>query len=372
MAFRAGADLSRARAYARVKRTLDPIADDIDAQLPDLEKLAADCVFRQPALNGDALATRLAHGCRNVQEKGLLVTRNFARYLGEVDVHFQDCVMAQLRFLTVRRYVTLDAGVGTCQALRYPQVPQWDEQRFPVNPPKDFINWIDPLWLGSEWNVVVVCGQCGGSGRVLEHYQEAKTEYYTDHQGRSQSRTVYVTKSRWVTCPRCGGCGRLLHQQILNTQWQRLQPTVTTPEMRMAELVEDAEEVTFAHLPVKENRHLVSAPKSAAAPTNAAIKRLAQAARALAALHSNHARAVEQLHDARLYRADFRVCGFRTIRMTFRRLGSRVGWFFGKRPEFFFPRLPLSWATLGTFVFLPPLALAIGLVLTAAAAALLS
>ena len=59
------------------------------------------------------------------------------------------------------------------------------------------------------------------------------------------------------------------------------------------------------------------------------------------------------------YRADFQICGFRTIRIQFRQLGGRVGWFFGKRPEFYFPRLPLSYETVATFVFLPPLVIAL-------------
>ena len=287
--------------------------------------------------------------------------RHFARFLDVVDIRTHDCVMAQLRFLTVRRYVTLTGGVGTYGPLRYPQVPVWDENLFPVRPPAGFVNWIDPLLLGSEWDVVVLCGRCGGSGQVRETYQEARTEYYTDSQGRSQMRTVYDTKERWVTCPSCGGSGRLLHRQVLNTQWQRLQPTVTEPEMMLAELVEDAEEVTFVHLPMKEDRRLLSVAVKVAVQPCPAANQLAQAARVLAARHSGHAAAVEQLHDGLVYRADFRVCGFRTVRMAFRNLAGRVGWFFGKRPEFYFPRLPLSWSAVATGVFLPPLAIALGL-----------
>lgn len=40
----------------------------------------------------------------------------------------------------------------------------------------------------------------------------------------------------------------------------------------------------------------------------------------------------------------------------FLHLSGRVGWFFGRRPEFYFPQLPLSWSMVGTLVFLPPLA----------------
>jgi hypothetical protein len=105
-----------------------------------------------------------------------------------------------------------------------------------------------------------------------------------------------------------------------------------------------------------------------AVPSSAAAARLRQAARALAALHSRHAASVEQLHQGVVYRADFRVCGFRAVRMAFRNLAGRVGWFFGKRPEFYFPRLPLSWAAVATSVFLPPLAIALGLAVLAVVA----
>jgi hypothetical protein len=188
---------------------------------------------------------------------------------------------------------------------------------------------------------------------------ETRFEYYTDLQGKYQKRTVYENKERWVTCSTCSGCGRLHHQQVLNTQWQRLQPTVTGPEMMLAELVEDADEVTFMHLPMNENRRVLPPALKAAMPPCPARDRLVRSAQALSARHLAHAAAVEKLHDGIVYRADFRVCGFRTVRMAFRRLAGRIGWFFGRRPEFYFPRLPLSWAAVAVAVFLPPLAIAL-------------
>ncbi|MND05529.1 hypothetical protein D3C83_263740 [compost metagenome] len=59
------------------------------------------------------------------------------------------------------------------------------------------------------------------------------------------------------------------------------------------------------------------------------------------------------------------MCGYRTICIRFEKLWGRVGWFFGRRPEFYFPRLPISWSALATCVFLPPLAAALGLGLLA-------
>ena len=73
--------------------------------------------------------------------------------------------------------------------------------------------------------------------------------------------------------------------------------------------------------------------------------------------HAKNGRYVEEMNGDTLYRADFRLCGYRTIRIQSRQMRGRVGWFFGNRPEFYFPRLPLSWGALGTGLFLPPLVL---------------
>jgi hypothetical protein len=368
---RAGADLRVTWAYNRMKRTLDPIAEDIREELSSLDAIPADPNYRLPPLRPDALADRLAQGCRNVEEKGVFVARHFARFLDVVDVRTQDCAMAQLRFLTVRRYVTKTEGEGTYESTRYPPaVPVWNEGLFPLCPPDGFVSWLDPLLLGSEWDEIVVCPPCGGTGQVTETYQEPRKriDSYTDHNGQTRTTETieYDTKTRKVTCSTCGGCGRLLHHQILNTQWQRLQPTVTEPEMMLAELVEDAEETTYLHLPLVEGRRLLSEGIRVKAPSSPAGARLVRAARALAAKHQAHAAAVARLHDARIYRSDFRVCGFRTVRMEFGNLAGRVGWFFGRRPEFYFPRLPLSWAAVATGVFLAPLAAALGLGVCAA------
>jgi Gpi18-like mannosyltransferase len=81
------------------------------------------------------------------------------------------------------------------------------------------------------------------------------------------------------------------------------------------------------------------------------------------ALHPEHTQSVLSLKGGRLYKADFQVCGFRAIHIVFNELGGRDGWFFGKRPEFYFPRLPLCYATIGVILFLPPLALALAILL---------
>jgi hypothetical protein len=60
------------------------------------------------------------------------------------------------------------------------------------------------------------------------------------------------------------------------------------------------------------------------------------------------------LHDGTIYRADFQVTGYWVLKIGFRWLPGKVGWFFGRRPEFYFPALPLGWGTVGTVLFVLP------------------
>jgi hypothetical protein len=289
-----------------------------------------------------------------------------------LQVEHENFAVSMLRYLTVRRFVTLSGGVGTFLGLRYPKVPVWDLELFPIHPPRGYVDWLDPLQLGSEWDVVLTCGGCGGRGKVWRTVIEYRTEHYTDHQGRWQTRQVPETRQVEETCGGCAGCGRLLHHQILNTQWQRLLPQVTAPELPMPELVEDAQEVTYCQLPLTEDfQDLPLRPRTCGA-RNLLMDQMLHTARAAAGLHERHAQLVEKLHDGRLYRADFQVCGFRTICIRFARLRGCRGWFFGRRPEFYFPRLPLSWSTVCTSVFLPPLVVALALWLGALASTILS
>jgi hypothetical protein len=63
--------------------------------------------------------------------------------------------------------------------------------------------------------------------------------------------------------------------------------------------------------------------------------------------------------DAYVYRSDYIIGGFHSMNIRFAFLGSRSGWFFGRRPEFHFGRLPIGWATVASWLFLPPIALTI-------------
>ena len=79
--------------------------------------------------------------------------------------------------------------------------------------------------------------------------------------------------------------------------------------------------------------------------------------RELRQYHKLHKSEVEKLHDGYLYRADFQTGSFRVTMIEFVNLGRPIGWFFGQRREFYFPKLPLSYSTVLTLVLLPPLVL---------------
>jgi hypothetical protein len=123
----------------------------------------------------------------------------------------------------------------------------------------------------------------------------------------------------------------------------------------MPELLEDAEERVYYRLPLVEDRKKLKLARQAGRIGPDLIAALDQAALALAKRHREHTALVEKLHEGILYRADFQVMGFWTLCLGFERLRGRRGWFFGARPEFYFPMLPISWGMIGTLVFLPPL-----------------
>ncbi|MGH9846806.1 MAG: hypothetical protein ACREEM_49540, partial [Blastocatellia bacterium] len=367
MGIRAAADLWRWRKYRKTMKVYKPIAETLEMDVPYLDEIAEHPDFRLPDPDQTDLNERIARGCRNIEERSLFVTRSFARFMRLMEVRFQSFAMAMLRYLTVRRYVTTSGGFGTYRMFQCPIVPVWNLRLFPLYPPSGFANLIDPLLLDSEWDIVQTCGRCGGTGQVWETYYETEyytehyTEYYTDYNGRQSSRpasrtaTRQVAKQRQVTCPACGGSGRVLYRQTLNTQWQSLMPIVTHPRMPMPELVENAEEKSYFHLPLTEDFHDLPPSPNSYGIVNALVKRMEESATYVVSRHTINTEKVEKLHNGKLYRADFQICGFRTISIRFAKLRGRIGWFFGKRPEFYFPRLPLCYATLGTMIFLPPL-----------------
>jgi hypothetical protein len=340
---RAIADLRLEFRYKRMKQVYNPIATTIRQHTPYLDQILDDPHLKLGSLETELLIRRISQGCKNVEERGVLVTRNFARFLNLVEIQHQEFAVAMLRYLTVRRYITLSGGVGTSRWLQRPIIPMWDLELFPLNPPIGYVNWIDPLWLPSQWDVIETCGTCGGTGVVTVTVTE------TDSQGKTQTRT----ETR--TCGTCGGSGRLQYTQILNTQWQRLLPLITHPDISVPELVEDAEEQITFHLPLTENFIKTKQPARIMPTISSLARDICETGNQLEKLHKMHSKEVEALHNGSLYRADFQIGSFRTIMIEFVNLSGRIGWFFGQRPEFYFPRLPLSYTTILTLAVLPPL-----------------
>ncbi|MDJ0618293.1 MAG: hypothetical protein QNJ63_16355 [Calothrix sp. MO_192.B10] len=341
------ADLFIEFRYARNKRVYNPIAEKIKEHTPYLDQISTDPQLKLGSLQKDELVNRISRGCQNLEERGIFVVRNFARFLNLIEVQHQEFATAMLRYLTVRRYMTCSVSSGTHRPLQRPTVPMWDYSLFPLHPPNGYMNWVDPLWLPSRWDIVEICFSCGGTGIIIT----TKTE--TDSKGRTSTTT------ETHTCSTCGGSGRLKKTQILNTQWQKLIPIVTHPDIPTPELTENAEEKIFYRLPITENFVEVGKSATSININNPTLQEMHQTGRELKEFHKLHHSKVEKLHDGYLYRADFQIGSFRMIMIKFLNLGGSFGWFFGKRPEFYFPKLPLSYSAVLTFILLPPLGFAL-------------
>jgi len=370
--FRFAFDLQRASRFVRLRDVTEPIRLSIEEVVDCLPALRRHPQTWLPALDDVELSERISRGCRNVEEADPLVTRNLARFLSLVQIEYEPFAAATLRFLTVRRYLTYPFGGGTYRALQRPNVPMWNELMFPLLPPTGYRYRLDPLWLDSSWDIVSVCGPCGGSGRVTcggcggsgQVQRSETTTTYNNGQSQSTTRTRWETCSGCggsgrVVCGRCSGCGRVLESQVINTEWQCLTPTHCDPPVLIPELMDGAEERVHYRVSLIEDREpQVLLPDDFDIDETLA-ERLCDAAQRLAYELDDHASRVEALHDGRLYRADFRVAGFHTMRIRFRRLPGKVGWFFGARPEFHFPALPLSWSMVGTILFVGPFLIAV-------------
>lgn len=362
-----GHDLVRAFRFKNVRGVARPIANGVARAIPFLEDLRDRSDCRLEVLDERALCTRITRGCRNVEEASPLVTRNLARFLSLVRIEHEHFAAATLRYLTVRRYLTSVGGGGTLRPLQDPEVPIWNEFLFPLYPPQGFRDWLDPLGLGAQWDRVCTCHSCHGSGQVScggcgGSGRQTRPETYTEYSGgKTATRTRYVTVtcstcsgSGRVTCSPCSGMGRLVYHRTLNTQWQRLFATCTAPHVDVPELMEEAEERTYFRVPLVENRICLPIRPEHDGIDPDLETRLAEAVDSMGSALPRFARSVEELHDGLLYRSDFQVTGFYVLRILFERLRGRVGWFFGRRPEFYFPRLPLGWSMVCTILFVLP------------------
>ncbi len=351
-------DLTLDRRYSVRRAAKSEIRKELSQHTPLLAAALEDPACRLPEIQVIDIQERITQGAANIAESDPFVTRRFGRYLRVGRVSKQRCATAMMRYMTVDRSVGLSGGWSTFKPLGGPSVPVWDETRFPLDVPAGFVDRNDALQLDADWNVVRSCGPCGGSGRVWETEYYTETEHYTEYvNGHSESRTRQVQRSRQVqrTCSSCGGAGRLEYGQVLYTHWRSLRPSEVHPFVPMPELVEGAEEVCLARTTLTENR-CEAAPRLEAVEFRPELLReLESAAESIRAKHATQAPGIVEYLGGRLYRAEYSIWAFHTLQVRFSRFSQRVGWFFGRRPEFYFPRLPFSWSRLGVTLFLPPL-----------------
>jgi hypothetical protein len=217
----------------------------------------------------------------------------------------------------------------------------WNESLFPIHPPKGFTSLDDRLALAARWNLVSSCMPCNGTGEV-----EADEQTTEHRDGRAEQVTRRVRRP----CTTCNGYGRLEHPRVLVTAWRRFLPGHVLPHLGTHELVEDAIEAIIMHRPIVEDRETVAAEVTCTIRDQQLAARACAAAEQVVSGFVALAEHAKRAAGGTVYRADFLVGAFHTVRIHF---GIRVGWFFGARPEFHFPRLPLAWSLLATVWTLP-------------------
>lgn len=178
---RMASDLNLARKHTVQRRAESPMRTQLGTQDALLRGVLADPACHLPEINVGDIERRITQGAENLGEADAFVTRHFGRYLRVGRVRKERCAMAMLRYMTVDRHVGLAGGWPTCKALGGPSVPLWDETRFPLNVPAGFVTWLDGLRLSEDWNVVKLCGRCGGCGWVMETEYYTETEHYTEY-----------------------------------------------------------------------------------------------------------------------------------------------------------------------------------------------
>lgn len=378
LAWRMGRDLKRQVGFYAEKRVTDPIAATLRRLMPYLPEIGQHPDLRLPDLNKKHLGEWITRGCVNVERKQFLVLRTFARFMRLLRIEQEHFTVGALRYLTVGRSVSVGGGYGTSEYCRHPVVPKWDLDQFPLYPPEErendagFRDENDSLGLPWMWDIVQICGPCGGQGWVWETVYYYETEYYTEsytdsngnYQTRQCSRDVQKSKQEKKTCSTCSGHGRTRHTQFLNTHWRYVSPRLTDPEIPLPELADNAEERTYLKLWLTRDLNDTPFEPELSIPSCDLSARMEQTAADVARLHPTHSAQILELTQGRyVYQADFQIAGFRTIRILFENLRGSEGWFFGKRPEFYFPKLPLCWATVASIVLIPPIALSLMAVL---------
>ncbi len=340
----------------------------------DLEHLSRHATACYPRLDLQELDRRLDEGATKVGREAFLAPPRFGRYMKRARVNWRHAAAAVARFLTVQRFVNLVNGQPTNEGYRHPQVPQWDEDRFPLRVREGYFSWDDPNTLGHEWDVVQNCGNCQGSGSVScsgcggRGYNDRYETRYEN--GRSVS--VSYRETCWncsgrgtVTCGTCRGSGRLKFQQQLVTRWVARHIAAPYPAMAVPELVDRAAEIDFAKLPMIENRRQIDATVELTLPQGHEPVGMRERLMSSKSRFPSWSKSIESeaVCGGLTYRGELVIAGFTTIRARFGLIGQRKGWFFGSQPDFYFPRLPIGWGTVGAVLSVPPMVALTGIII---------
>lgn len=288
-----------------------------------------------PPVDPRALESRIEKGWDAVEFSDFAALRNMTRYLESVVAECEPFAGVKFRASTVARKLERRLVGGTDRECASPNVPYWNENLFPLALPDGYETREDRLELGDEWDVVQDCARCGGKG---------KTSGTTDGSG---------------VCPRCGGSGRVLFKQSIVTTWSVFSATATEPKTPAPEYMDEAAEKAFFVKEAIENRKFSERPAEAPElddATRAKLERAVVDARP-DALHE-FVSVAERLRGGTVYRAEVQAFGFWTVRVKFRKLHGRFGWFFGGRPDFYFRSIPLSGSAVVAAAFSLPASVA--------------
>src|SRR5438067_357543 len=83
------------------------------------------------------------------------------------------------------------------------------------------------------------------------------------------------------------------------------------PRPPVPDLAQGCEEVTFLELPLTEAGRRTPLSPKVTVPPSLLVDEVTEALPAVAEAHGKNARRVEEQHQGSLYRADFRLCGYR-------------------------------------------------------------
>jgi|GEM_PF-5461192 len=326
-----------------------------------LDRVQNGGFFQFPPLDLKALDRVLDESTREIERSEYLCTPRFARSMKDALVRWLRMVVLEYRQMTVFRTTVLRNARPTIEPLRYPKVPVWDEQQFPLVVPEGYVSRVDEKLLGPEWIVVQICGGCGGTGRVncgncggKGYNDRTRTE---TQNGRTVTHSYRETCSTCsgtgrVTCSRCQGTGRLMWDQAIQTIWEREVVNVSEPLVLNDDFLDDAMQRVFWQKTLLENRQpVVSADTTPQEIDEADLLRLGH-------LMKDGIAHADKQSSATLYRMDLRLGGCLVHKVVFPLLGGLEGWIFGKRGSVFMPTEPFSFQRAAIFSLLPPMVIA--------------